>query len=76
MSNATSKLETYNFIEFAEITDISVLKNVLTENLKFVNEEITKLTFSSSPEDNSRRLMLLGKRELLINLLSRIGKEN
>lgn len=46
------------------------LKEALKLQYKLNEEEIMKCALSSSPEDDNKRLMLLGKQELILQIIS------
>lgn len=72
MSNIKKAMDSMNVIEFSSIKNVDDLRIVLEGKHKSIIDNIHRLSMSSTPEDNYTRLQLLGKRELIVNLLARI----
>lgn len=70
--NNMDKLEKVTVADVSKIVSLDALKSSLEMKYKLIDEQILKLALSSNADDNSERLKLLGQRELIINLLSRI----
>jgi len=56
----------------APITDTKSLREVLDARIAANMEEIQRLALSGTPEDNYKRLQLIGQNDLMFRLLSQI----
>lgn len=71
----TLKFKQEELMFMSKIHSIDELKKVLDTMIRDYSESIHTLATSTDPAKNYERLTLIGKRDLAINLLSRLAKD-
>lgn len=71
-----SRIEREQKVHYSDIYNLQDLRDILEENVKYIDDQLIRLAMSDKPEDNVRRSRLLGQRDFAISLRVRIKDES
>lgn len=71
-----SRIEREQKVHFSDIYNLEDLREILEENVKYIDDQLIRLAMSDKPEDNVKRSRLLGQRDFAISLRVRIKDES